>query len=435
MQLTQGQETAIAAIRGLQNDFPNGGGVCVINGYAGTGKTTALKTLAEEEALLVLAPTGKAALRVREAAGVQDARTVHRWLYKALENTKTGEISFESRERDEIEVPANKTVFVDEASMVSLQMFKDLWKAAQTLGLNLVFIGDGFQLPPVELDPTKKSWNMMGPDAPCHVRVQMTEIVRQALESPIIRASMELRDLRSSLDCLGTDIPVISMDQVVPEAVRIFNDGGVTLCHRNVTRHALNAQIRAALGYEPETIQRGEPLLALFNNYTVEAYNGEILSVDSTPSMVGERLYPVRDRYSNEALNMAFYRIKIRTWTGEHRVLVADREVFGTNGKVSSGAIRKAGKELSRNLKIKELEEISGGWIDPVKRKGVIPEPVLNANFGYCLTTHKSQGSDWPEVLVLLEDSIRLHTEDGRKFAYTALTRAKEKVKVCWYGG
>jgi ATP-dependent exoDNAse (exonuclease V) alpha subunit len=56
--------------------------------------------------------------------------------------------------------------------------------------------------------------------------------------------------------------------------------------------------------------------------------------------------------------------------------------------------------------------------------------PVLHANYGYCFTAHKAQGSEWPWALVVLERSVNLGTEDGLRWCYTALTRAKTMAAV-----
>jgi len=425
--LTKGQEAALEAIAEIQSAFPAGGGIVRIAGYAGTGKTTLLKVLAEDDHLCVLAPTGKAALRVREATGI-DASTVHRWLYIPIEDPQTGTLRFELR--DSLAVPPNRLVFVDEASMVSFQMFKDLYWAAQTFEFNLVFLGDGFQLPPVSTDGP--NFNIMGPEAPVHIKVQMTEVVRQALDSPIIRASMRCRNLRDNLDFLGTDIPVIGSSELALKGAEMWERGGATICHRNATRHSLNFDIRKQLNRPENYVVANEPLMVLFNDYEIEAYNGEILTTEMAPRMLGNRPYPVRDRFSNETMNMNFYLTSVSTITGTHRVVFADKEVFGQNNNVSMKAIRTAGRELTRNLLIKEREEISGGWVSPDERKNIVGHPVLNVNLGYTLTAHKAQGSEFPEVLVVVEPSIRPHTEEGRRWLYTALTRAKKKAMVCW---
>jgi ATP-dependent exoDNAse (exonuclease V) alpha subunit len=425
--LTQGQVEAIRAVEAVQVSHPQGGGVVVISGYAGTGKTTCLGVLGEEERLTVLAPTGKAAMRVREATGM-DASTIHRWLYTTVEDPNTGRLSFEVK--DSLAVPRSKLVFVDEASMVGIKIFSDLWRAAKKFDFNLVFLGDGFQLPPVAEDDGP-IFNLLAPDAPFHYRVQMNEVVRQALDSPIIRASMRCRDLRDNLSFLGTDIPVVDAKDLVAKGVETWRQGGAVICHRNVTRHSLNNDIRRSLGHGDQVVA-GEPLMVLFNNYEIDAYNGEILTVDSSPRMLGSRPYPVRDRHANETMNMTFYRTTVHTVTGEHQVAFADKEVFGQSAPIGMKAIRLAGKDLTRNLKVKEQEEISGGWVDTSTRQQIAPDPVINANLGYALTAHKAQGSEFPTALVALEGSVRLHSEEGRRWVYTSLTRAKRTATVCW---
>jgi hypothetical protein len=62
------------------------------------------------------------------------------------------------------------------------------------------------------------------------------------------------------------------------------------------------------------------------------------------------------------------------------------------------------------------------------------PPPFLHANYGYVLTAHKSQGSEWPDVIVVMESSVRLHTLEGQQWTYTAVTRARRTVKLGSWG-
>jgi exodeoxyribonuclease-5 len=431
MELTKGQTLALEAIESLQKEFPDGGGLCVISGYAGTGKSTMLRVLAEEEELVVLAPTGKAALRVKEAAGVKNSSTIHRWLYKPSENEKTGEMFYSPKDAGEFELPQNKTIFIDEASMVTEKMFRDLWRAATLCGLNLVFIGDSFQLPPVEKELNKKDFSVFRIDA--HFRVDMTEVVRQALDSPIIRASMEIRDFSSNLECLGREIPCILERDLISHAVKTFENGGAIICHKNATRQLINSKVRESLNKDPERAEKGEPLLVLFNNYTIEVYNGELVTLDTTPQLLVPKMIPVRDRITNVSMNMFYYQSSIRTAFGVQKVIFADKELFGKSAEISMKAIRHTGQDISVNLKVKEISEASGGYVSNYEKKMIKPDAVLNANFGYALTVHKAQGSQWPTVFVLLENTIKPFTDFGRRFIYTAITRAVSEVKVCWY--
>ena len=96
MNLTAGQQQAIDTIAEMKRDWPNGGAVCVISGVAGTGKTSLLRVLGEiyHDRLVVVTPTGRAAVRVKEATGIK-ASTIARWQYIPHEDESTGHLKFE----------------------------------------------------------------------------------------------------------------------------------------------------------------------------------------------------------------------------------------------------------------------------------------------------------------------------------------------------
>lgn len=393
-----------------------------------THNTTLLRTLSEEdEHLTVLAPTGKAAMRAAEVAPV-NASTIHRWLYDVAEDPQTGKLV--TAVRDCVSIPQNRTIFIDEASMVTFQTFKDLYRVARRDKLNLVFIGDGFQLPPVEPLEKYKDFSVLASDSPAHFRVEMTEVVRQAQDNPIIRASMEIRDLRSDMGAL-TSLPVIPPTRLVPEGAKVVSNGGGLICHKNATRHALNNDIRRELGITQQAIQKGEPLMVIQNNYELDVYNGETVTVLDQPVVLGDKNFIVTDRFANESMNFWFYRTRIDTPIGPRWCLFGDREVFGESGKIGCKFIRRTGQEASRKLKLNDLRA-EGHSLSYQELDELRGDPVVNANLGYCLTAHKAQGSEFPHTVVAIEDSIRLHSQDGRRWLYTALTRSKASVKICW---
>lgn len=424
MNLTSGQEAALQSIRDLHRTHPEGGGIGVISGYAGTGKTTLIGVLQEEheDDLLVVTPTGKAAVRVREAAGAR-AMTIHRWMYGVIEDEKTGQISWKLRDLAAIEMPRCGFLLVDEASMMGYEVFRDVYRYCVKLGLNLVLIGDGFQLPPVERDLQRQDFSVFSPELPAHFKVQLTEILRQALDSPIIRVSQEIREGRWAEEALG-QLTAVHPNDLQAEMVRIWENGGATICHRNATRHVLNAGVRDALKLD-SGLAAEEPLLVTQNNYGLEIYNGEVVTVDRLLGPINTEPVAVRDRFQGTSCFANYLEIEVQSPVlGVRRALVADREVFGTLGDVGPAAARHAGRYL---LECKELSD-PDFWRD----RTMLPQ-YLHANLGYTLTCHKSQGSEFPEVLVVLEDSIRLGTPEGRRWAYTAVTRAKKNLRVCWY--
>lgn len=417
MNLTAGQESALQCIRNLQVSHPTGGGLGVISGYAGTGKTTLLRILAEEyEDLLVLAPTGKAAVRVREASGAR-SKTIHSWMYEAKEDPKTGALSWGLKDSGTMEIPHCGLLVVDEASMVTLQLFLHLYEKIREVGLNLILVGDGFQLPPVESDPRRKDFSVFASDMPANFRIHLTEIHRQALDSPIVRASMQIRSGQWATEALG-ELPAIPETALMTESFRLFEDGGVTICHKNTTRHELNTGIRAIYGHPDQQLQIGEPLLVTQNNYALEVYNGEIVEVRTTPKPINLAPVAVRDAHTGASTHVNFLQLEADLpMCGVRMVCVADKEVFGTLGNVGGHVVRRTAKKLlERESEDKRTEAVE----------------FVQANLGYALTCHKSQGSEFPMGIVVIEPSLRLNSDDGRRWAYTALTRFKRLVKICW---
>jgi ATP-dependent exoDNAse (exonuclease V) alpha subunit len=201
-ELTEGQKQALAMSERLMADrspcMP-----AILTGFAGTGKTTMLKAIASRfGAPTVLAPTGKAALRVQEATGLT-AGTIHKWLYRPSENQKTGDVEFKLKDCKQVERPYNGLVIVDEASMVGRDLWEHLWDMCQLLDLKILLVGDPFQLPPVEMKKTDKDGNDLDSFSPLldvrtEYRAHLSEVTRQALDNPILRASMLIRESAAS---------------------------------------------------------------------------------------------------------------------------------------------------------------------------------------------------------------------------------------------
>lgn len=409
---TAGQAKALDLIRNMRAKYPAGGGLAIISGYAGTGKTTLLRVLAQENpGMFVLTPTGKAAVRVKEAAGC-DAKTIHRWMYMPRKNEISGEMEFDVRHQGELELPAHGTLIIDEASMISQKVFTDLWMFVRALGLNMVLIGDGFQLPPVEPDPEKKTFSVFNLKD-CE-RVELTEVLRQALESPIVRISTKIRTQSDITDAF-LEMDMVPAKELNKHLVETWAGGGAILCHRNATRHQINAEMRRLRGLQPKLLATDEPLLILKNNYNLEVFNGEVFSIEALQERHGP--WVVTDRYKNLSKYMTFQEVTFHDLEGK-RALISLEEVFGDAGAMDSDAILKTGR---REIRSKYAFE---------GRDAAIPAPV-NTNLGYALTCHKSQGSEWPRTLILVEDSIRTGTVEGRRWFYTAFTRARDRVLVC----
>jgi exodeoxyribonuclease-5 len=418
MQLTQGQEEARQMIeRLLDQDDPR---FAVLSGYAGTGKTTMLKVVAEEQGNpTILTPTGKAALRVAEATGIS-AQTIHKWLYKCSEDPKTGEPKWTKKPVNEIELPSNGLIVIDEASMVSEEIWRDVWMFCAAIGLKVVLVGDKFQLPPVVKKDEDGNWKTFSAltDLKTDFRTDLTEVCRQALDSPIIRASMMIRQGEmQAMDAVCDILPGTPRTKLVESFLAQEDGARALIAHTNAKRQELNLAVRKALGYGG-ALEEGEPLLVLMNNYGLDRFNGEVVEFG------GWQQHPdpavaVRDRFKNISSMMAFGQADIE---GRTAVLSED-EVFARAADMPATTIKRAAAHYA---------------IDKWGFDKLTAPPHLNANLGYALTAHKAQGSEWNDVTIVVEPTVGgrqgVYGLEGRRWLYTALTRARKNVSVCFVG-
>lgn len=404
--LTVGQQRAVEmAGRCVRNygDLPR---VSVLSGYAGTGKTTALRAISQAagDKMVIVAPTGKAALRVREATGLR-ASTLHRWMYQPVENRKTGETRFERRKAEQIEVPPAGVVAVDEASMLTREHWDELYEVCTQLRLNILLIGDGFQLPPVSRGGERKPFSVFARDFPAHERVALTEVMRQVEDSPIVRAGTLVREgrVQQALAVLRE----VDDDELPGCIDELLAGGGVLLCHSNMARHRLNQQARERRGYSQELV-KGEPLLVLHNSHELGRYNGELVTFGGWKKRLKDEL-DVYDRFSKRTQRSGFGIACV----DEDQAVLSTAEVHGGFAGVGYRSLERTAKRAA-------------------KRMGATPAQAsfLSVNLGYASTVHKAQGSEWPRALVYLEGTVRLREEDGRRWLYTAITRARHEALI-----
>jgi len=252
--LTEEQERIAEAVRDFVTTA-SPGDFFVIQGLAGTGKTTLMTSLDLPGAVLV-APTGKAASVLR-AKSDRDAMTIHSAIYnfcgtKTDENGKLVPIFVD---KDFVSLPL---VLLDESSMVGQSLATDLLAT----GAVVVAFGDPGQLPPVK---DRQFFN--SPDA------TLREIHRQALDSPIIRQAHRIRNGERAVTD-GDGFVCLPSSRGLD-----LTSFGIVLCWTNKTRTALNSIIRKAKGIEGPSLFPGEPVMCLRNDYARGIFNGEIYRV------------------------------------------------------------------------------------------------------------------------------------------------------------
>ena len=332
-------------------------------GYAGTGKTTLVKHIAEgvDGKVLFAAFTGKAACVMR-SKGCHSASTIHSLIYKARESGEETP-SFELWN----EAPASKAklIIIDECSMVDAELARDL----MSFGVPLLVLGDPAQLPPIH---GGGFFTDAKPDA------MLTEVHRQAQDDPIVRLSMQIRAGNPLTQGQYGETQVVGRDALDPKRVL---DADQVLVGRNVTRRAYNARLRERRGFAEPLPMAGDKLVCLRNNRRKGLFNGGLWVVKERPKprrqIIRMRLKPDED-------------------LGERLIKVSVRpECFTGTIEEFDWPQRKAYDEF---------------------------------DFGYVLTVHKAQGSQWDDVVLFDESGAFPDNRD--RWLYTGVTRAAKRLTI-----
>ncbi|MET0907146.1 MAG: ATP-dependent RecD-like DNA helicase [Tardiphaga sp.] len=360
---TPHQDAALSAASNWLKGARGRSSIFRLFGYAGTGKTTLVKHIAEgvDGKVLFAAFTGKAACVMR-SKGCYSASTIHSLIYKARESGEETP-SFELWN----DAPASKAklIIIDECSMVDAELARDL----MSFGVPLLVLGDPAQLPPIH---GGGFFTDAKPDA------MLTEVHRQAQDDPIVRLSMEIRAGNPLTQGQYGETQVVRRDALDPQRVL---DADQVLVGRNVTRRAYNARLRERRGFSDALPMAGDKLVCLRNNRRKGLFNGGLW-------MVKERPKPRR-----QIIRM---HLKPDEDLGERVIKVSVRpECF-------TGAIEE---------------------FDWPQRKA-----YDEFDFGYVLTVHKAQGSQWDDVVLFDESGAFPDNRD--RWLYTGVTRAAKRLTI-----
>lgn len=404
MELTSDQKDAYNAIVvAMKSHMPNC--VTVINGWAGTGKTTTISILQSKYAqcFKVLCPTGKAVARVKQITGA-DASTIHSFMYDAREDNE-GKVVFSRKTK--FDLPDSLLcVIVDEASMVNREMLTDLRRFCEETELNVVLMGDSFQLPPVKDEYfsvfNENDLGFVGFDS-AQV-VNLTEVVRQAEDSIIVKASRLIRE--GQLTSAIALFPTIDNTNFVNKIKQFYGDSddtdtGIFICGTNEKRHQLNRLCRKVLGYGRDPVD-GERLVAIKNNFEAEVHNGEIVVLQGLSDTMNRTIL---GRHPAPKINTQFRSCVVNNAGTDVDVIVCPLEIEG-----ALNYAQYTYKNIVGALTTTDTNDTKG---------------LLHCNYGYAITAHKSQGSEWNEVVILTEGK-----DNEARWTYTAITRAKQKVFI-----
>ena len=363
----------------------------VISGYAGTGKSTLVRFIidaldVDEDKVAYATYTGKAAEVLRKK-GNPNAMTLHRLLYDSIPRQGGGFIRIPKKQLD------YDIVVVDEVSMVPKTMV-DMLLAHRVY---ILFLGDPGQLPQID---KKEAHNLL--DRP---HVFLDEVMRQAAESEIIQLTMKIRN--------GEDIPFMHGKEVivVPKAELVTGHltwADIIICATNKTRHNMNRQKRELLGYSG-ALQTGERIIVKRNYWEDCDEDGNAL--------VNGTIGTVTNPYES------FVRIPSYV-KNDRRDLPLVGCIFTPDGGKSFNTF-----EIDKDYLLKEEPCVDWrvsyqlGKLKP-KIGDILPK---QATYGYALTCHAAQGSEFDKVLVI-EESFPFDKIEHQRWLYTAATRAAEKL-------
>ena len=437
-------------------DFVSGDDdILVVNGYAGTGKTTAISsviaTMKEfKTKCVLLAPTGRAAKVLSTYAG-QPAFTIHKHIYrqKSVGGDGFGQFSLAPNKDKE-------TLFVvDEVSLIGIDagqqqstssfgsgnLLEDLLSFVRSgVECKVILIGDSAQLPPVGLDASpallRDYMTMMGGT----VFAELSTVVRQQKESGILYNATLIRQLITEMayglgvmDICDLGLETEPFDDVerigggdliekISDAYATYGeDETIILCRSNKRAIKYNMGIRSTVQYKEERLVRGDKLMIVKNCYQfLEGLEGLDYIANGDIAKL-EKISRFEERYG---LHFAEARISFPDYDDQE---ITAKVILDTLESESASLTYEQSNALYQGVN----EDYSHITTKKKRYEAVREDKYYNAlqlKYANAITCHKSQGGQWKCVFIDNPFWQEKLTVDDLKWLYTAITRATEKV-------
>jgi exodeoxyribonuclease V alpha subunit len=404
--------------------------LAAVTGEAGTGKTTLIRHLVDQlwlDAVVVAAPTGKAAKRIQEATGIK-ALTIH----KLLEYSRPRDRDIKTGEPVDATVPYRgrakpldyNVVIVDEYSMVGNSLDRNLIDALPRGG-RLIMFGDMSQLAPVEKYPGKH------PDSPFikhleapHRAFKLEGVFRQDADSGILQAAHAIRigrlpkrskefvlritadpvkELRRLIETLPHDFSHMNNQIITPVRNRWIGSGPLNIMLRNI--------------YNPHGADEIELL-----RYPWDEQNPVRVSV-------GDKVVCTENTYDLRSHSERFEKFNEDGSPQTHTFIPCPETKYMLNGE--TGRIitiyPDEAIEIDFGDRVVEVPYQYEDWNER-KKAYFTAYPQRTIELAYAITTHKAQGSEYDNVIYVMAQSILFML--SRENLYTAVTRAKHSVHV-----
>lgn len=386
MILTTKQEAGLKiAVERYKNHEP---WTCIA-GYAGTGKSTLVKFIVQAlnidpDAVCYIAYTGKAAKVLRDK-GCQNAMTAHRLLYQSFPRADG---TFYHKVKRPLDYPYDLIV-VDEISMLP----KEIWDLLLSHNIHVICLGDPFQLPPIGED----NGVLYNP------HIFLDEIMRQAQESEIIRLTMDIREGKTLQLFKGNEVQIFDQKDMVDG---MFTWADQIIVAKNETRRNINSRVRKMVhDVDTEEPVEGDKIICLRNAWETVTEAGDVLVNGTIGTLHNIRYF--------------HYHPFLKPKMTAHFLSEDDYE------DAEMSPIDLYFRDLNIDYKLLTTGEPT------VTEKNFRRFPKefrpLTFDYGYCITCHKAQGSEYGKVLVVEE---YLRGNDHARWLYTAATRAKDKLVI-----
>ena len=476
-ELTTSQDSAM---KQLYEFLDTRGNCFLLKGYAGTGKTFLISRLtswleSKDIPFVLAAPTGRAARMLAQKTN-QSATTIHSLIYTGGEETvqsvHTMDQAMLSFTMKKFQHPADAVFIVDESSMIAdsggsgeflnFGSGRLLFDFLTHITLNykenpkrskrrVIFVGDPAQLPPVNQPSSpalsasylKTEFNLDS------LETELTEVVRQEEESGVLNFAT---DLRNSLIDQSYRFPAYT---VSPQTQVLRKENFIKLWQETATKNLDEVAVitysnELALHYnrsirnllfrtKNDEPRRADRLLIINNNQHYNFLNGDIVEVKQLLSE-RETIFS-KNPYSGEEFQLHFRDVLLQ-WRDangemhERECKILENMMSSTKGGLGRDeyaalralSIKAAGldypKKTGKKRGAKLLEEYKKKVQEALRESEYLH--ALQVKFGYALTCHKAQGGEWKNVFIDFQTFGSRNTEPYLRWAYTAVTRAKE---------
>jgi predicted NAD-dependent protein-ADP-ribosyltransferase YbiA (DUF1768 family)/alkylated DNA repair dioxygenase AlkB len=417
---TSGQRKALEEISTLIDR--KGDGHYLLAGYAGTGKTTIAENIAKYakqagKAILVIAPTNKAAKVLNDklkSTGVGSvASTIHKTIYGEPNDQGEWEKSSDIK---------NSVIIIDESSMIEKTLMADLLDSTKRKNNVLIFMGDSYQLQPVGEDSGLFQGKVQEVK---NDKTELTEVKRQSLDSSILKVATVIRnDKKSYVPTESTeDFKVTrSKNEFVEnfkQSVKANEDVAMIVATNN-ERLLMNKLAREAKFGEAakNILNPGETIISIANSSDYS--NSEVFNAKDVRGEPTKFDITFTDNFGKSSK----YDIYLAFLVNNEGIEVPTLFLPNVDKpSIYHAQILKAARESSPGL-----YGALDGWMMNTKKGPKLSPAISIATYGYAITAHKSQGSQWKKVFV--NQNYVAESWDAARWFYTAITRASDEVEV-----